>query len=182
MASDGERIETRVKMSKLRQKVAERLKYSQNTAAILTTFNEVDMSAVIAMRNKYKDGFEKKHGIKLGFMSFFVKASVNALLSMPSVNASIDGTDIIYRKYCDIGVAISSDNGLVVPVLRNAETMSFADIEKAIVAYGKKANSGGLSIDDMVGGTFTVSNGGVFWLNAVNSDNQPSADRNFGDA
>lgn len=158
----GGRIETRVKMTKLRQKIAERLKFSQNTAAILTTFNEVDMTNLMAVRNKYKDAFEKKHGAKLGFMSFFVKASINALLSMPNVNASIEGSEIVYRNYCDMGVAISTDNGLVVPVLRNADSMSFAAIESAIVAYGKKANAGGLSIDDMMGGTFTISNGGVF--------------------
>jgi 2-oxoglutarate dehydrogenase E2 component (dihydrolipoamide succinyltransferase) len=161
-ATSGNRGELRVKMSRLRQRVAERLKYSQNTAAILTTFNEVDMTNVIALRNKHKEDFEKKHGIKLGFMSFFVQAAISALKAIPNVNASIDGSEIVYHEYVDMGVAISAEQGLVVPVLRSAQEMSFAAIEKSIVEYGKKARAGGLSLDDITGGTFTVSNGGVF--------------------
>lgn len=156
------RSEERVKMSRLRKKIAERLKASQNTAAILTTFNEVDMTNVINLRNLYKDSFEKKHGVKLGFMSFFIKASLVALKEIPAVNAEIDGDDIVYRNYCDIGVAVGTEQGLVVPVIRNAEKLSFADIEKSIVAYGKKAREGKLTMNDLTGGTFSVSNGGVY--------------------
>lgn len=154
--------EQRVKMTRLRQKIAERLKDSQNTAAILTTFNEVDMYNVINMRNKFKDEFEKRHGVKMGFMSFFVKASVYALKQIPAVNAEIDGTDIVYKNYYDIGVAVGTEQGLVVPVVRNADKMSFAEIEQEIVNLGKKAREGKLSMQDLSGGTFTVSNGGVY--------------------
>jgi 2-oxoglutarate dehydrogenase E2 component (dihydrolipoamide succinyltransferase) len=154
--------EERVKMTRLRQTIARRLKEAQNTAAMLTTFNEVDMSAVMALRSQYKDVFEKRHGVKLGFMSFFVKACVEALKDVPDVNAEIDGTDLIYKNHYDIGVAVGTEKGLVVPVVRNAETLSLAGIEKAIGALGKKARDGQLSIDDMQGGTFTISNGGVY--------------------
>ena len=153
--------EDRVKMTRLRQTIARRLKEAQNTAAMLTTFNEVDMSAVMALRNQYKDVFEKRHGVKLGFMSFFVKACVEALKDVPDVNAEIDGTDLIYKNHYDIGVAVGTEKGLVVPVVRDAETLSLAGIEKAIGALGKKARDGQLSIDDMQGGTFTISTGGV---------------------
>jgi 2-oxoglutarate dehydrogenase E2 component (dihydrolipoamide succinyltransferase) len=154
--------EDRVKMTRLRQTIARRLKEAQNSAAMLTTFNEVDMSAVMALRNQYKDVFEKRHGVKLGFMSFFVKACVEALKDVPDVNAEIDGTDLIYKNHYDIGVAVGTEKGLVVPVVRDAETLSLAGIEKAIGALGKKARDGQLSIDDMQGGTFTISNGGVY--------------------
>lgn len=154
--------EERVKMSRLRQRIAQRLKESQNTAAILTTFNEVDMSNIINLRNKYKDIFEKKHGVKLGFMSFFVKASIAALKEFPSVNAEIDGEDIIYKNYYDLGVAVGTPQGLVVPVVRDADMMSFADIEKEISALGVKARDGKLSMQELTGGTFTISNGGVY--------------------
>jgi 2-oxoglutarate dehydrogenase E2 component (dihydrolipoamide succinyltransferase) len=156
------RVEERVKMSRLRKKIAERLKESQNTAAILTTFNEVDMTNIMALRNQYKDVFEKKHGVKLGFMSFFLKASLAALKEIPTVNAQIDGDDIVYKNYCDIGVAVGTEQGLVVPVLRNAEKLSFADIEKSIANFGKKAREGKLTMADLTGGTFSVSNGGVY--------------------
>ncbi|HLD76916.1 MAG TPA: 2-oxoglutarate dehydrogenase complex dihydrolipoyllysine-residue succinyltransferase [Rickettsiales bacterium] len=152
----------RVKMSKLRQKVAQRLKESQNTAAILTTFNEVDMSNVMAMRAEYKETFEKKHGAKLGFMSFFVKACVAALKEIPAVNAEIDGADIIYKNFYDIGVAVGSPQGLVVPVLRGADKLNLAGIEKGIVELGTKARDGKLAIADLMGATFTISNGGVY--------------------
>jgi 2-oxoglutarate dehydrogenase E2 component (dihydrolipoamide succinyltransferase) len=154
--------EERVKMTRLRQTVARRLKEAQNTAAMLTTFNEVDMSAVMALRNAYKDGFEKRHGVKLGFMSFFVKATIAALKEIPAINAEIDGQDIIYKNHYDIGVAVGTEKGLVVPVVRDADQMSLAEIEKAIAAYGKKARDGSLAIDDLQGGTFTISNGGVY--------------------
>ena len=154
--------EERLPMSRLRKRVAERLKQAQNTAAILTTFNEADMSAVIAARNAYKDGFEKKHGVKLGFMSFFVKASIQALKEIPAVNAEITGDEIVYKQHYDIGVALSAPQGLVVPVLRDADRMSFADIEKAIVGYGTKARDNKLAIEDLTGGTFTITNGGIF--------------------
>jgi 2-oxoglutarate dehydrogenase E2 component (dihydrolipoamide succinyltransferase) len=154
--------EERVKMTRLRQTIARRLKEAQHTAAMLTTFNEVDMSAVMALRNQYKDVFEKRHGVKLGFMSFFVKACVEALKDVPDVNAEIDGTDLIYKNHYDIGVAVGTEKGLVVPVVRDAETLSLAGIEKAIGALGKKARDGQLSIDDMQGGTFTISNGGIY--------------------
>ena len=154
--------EERVKMTRLRQTIARRLKDAQNTAAMLTTFNEVDMTAVMAMRNQYKDVFEKKHGVKLGFMSFFVKAAVQALKDIPAVNAEIDGEDMVYKNYYHIGVAVGTDKGLVVPVLRDADMLSFSGIEKAIAAYGKKARDGQLQIADMQGGTFTISNGGIY--------------------
>jgi len=149
-------------MSRLRQRIAERLVQSQSTAAILTTFNEVNMAAVIDLRNRYKERFEKEHGVKLGFMSFFVKAAVHALKKYPVVNASIDGSDIVYHGFYDIGIAVGSERGLVVPILRNADQMSFADIEKKIAEFGKKAADGKLSLDDLTGGTFSISNGGVF--------------------
>ena len=154
--------EERVKMSKLRQVIAKRLKESQNTAAILTTFNEIDMGNVIAFRNEYKDVFEKKHGVKLGFMSFFVKAAVNALKEIPGVNAQIDGDEIIYKNYYDIGVAVGTESGLVVPVVRNADQLSMAEIEKEIGRLADKARQGTLAMSDLQGGTFTVSNGGVY--------------------
>lgn len=158
----SDRREERVKMSQLRRKIAERLKHAQNTAAILTTFNEIDMTAVNQMRAHYKDAFEKKHGVKLGFMSFFVKAAVQALKEFPAVNAEIHGDEIIYKNFYDIGVAVSAPHGLVVPVVRNAEHMSYAEIEKAIFHLGQRARDGKLSREDMEGGTFTVSNGGIF--------------------
>lgn len=154
--------EERVKMTRLRQTIARRLKEAQNNAAMLTTFNEVDMSAVMALRGQYKDIFEKKHGVKLGFMSFFTKAVVAALKAVPDVNAEIDGTDIVYKNHYDIGVAVGTEKGLVVPVVRDADTMNLAEIEKAIGALGKKARDGQLSIDDMQGGTFTITNGGIY--------------------
>ena len=158
----GERHEERVKMTRLRQTIAHRLKEAQNTAALLTTFNDVDMSAVIEARGKYKDLFEKKHGIRLGFMGFFVKAVALAVKDIPSVNAKIEGDEIVYHDYLDVSVAVSAPKGLVVPVVRNADRMSFAEIEKTIAAYGKKAKEGTLTVDEMSGGTFTISNGGVF--------------------
>jgi len=154
--------EERVKMTRLRQTIARRLKEAQNTAAMLTTFNEVDMSAVMALRAQYKDVFEKRHGVKLGFMSFFTKAVVAALKAIPDVNAEIDGTDIVYKNHYDIGVAVGTDKGLVVPVVRDADTLNLAEIEKAIGALGKKARDGQLSIEDMQGGTFTITNGGIY--------------------
>jgi 2-oxoglutarate dehydrogenase E2 component (dihydrolipoamide succinyltransferase) len=154
--------EERVKMTRLRATIARRLKDAQNTAAMLTTFNEVDMTEVMALRNQYKDVFEKKHGVKLGFMSFFVKAAVQALIDIPAVNAEIDGEDIVYKNYYHVGVAVGTDKGLVVPVVRNADMLSFAGIEKTIADYGKKARDGQLSIADMQGGTFTISNGGIY--------------------
>jgi 2-oxoglutarate dehydrogenase E2 component (dihydrolipoamide succinyltransferase) len=160
--SAGERKEERVKMSRLRQTIARRLKEAQNTAAMLTTFNDVDMSAVIEARTRYKDLFEKKHGIRLGFMGFFVKACALAAKDVPSVNASLEGDEIVYHDYLDVSVAVSAPKGLVVPVVRNADAMSFAEIEKTIAEYGKKAKEGTLTVDEMTGGTFTISNGGVF--------------------
>jgi len=156
------RNEERVKMTRLRQTIAKRLKSAQDTAALLTTFNDVDMSAVIEARNKYKDVFEKKHGIRLGFMSFFAKASVLALKDIPAANAYIEGDEIVYHDYVDISVAVSAPNGLVVPVVRDCDKLSFAQIEKSIADYGKKAKDGALTMEDMKGGTFTISNGGVF--------------------
>lgn len=161
-APDDASREERVKMTKLRQTIARRLKEAQATAAMLTTFNEVDMSAVMALRNQYKDVFEKKHGVKLGFMGFFVKACVQALKEIPSVNAEIDGTDIVYKNYYHVAVAVGTDKGLVVPVVRDADQLSIAGVEKAIGALGKKAREGTLKIEDMQGGTFTISNGGVY--------------------
>ena len=162
LAPAGARQEQRVPMTRLRQRIAERLVQAQHTAALLTTFNEVDLSAVNELRARHKDRFEKTHGAKLGFMSFFVKASIEALRKFPVMNASVDGTDIIYHEFYDIGVAVSTDRGLVVPVLRNAENMGFADIEKQIVDYGTRARSGSLGLDDLQGGTFTITNGGTF--------------------
>ena len=156
------RPEQRVPMSRLRQRVAERLVQSQSTAAILTTFNEVNMAPVIEMRKKYQERFEKEHGVRLGFMSFFVKASVHALKRFPVVNASIDGTDIVYHGYFDVGVAVGSPRGLVVPILCDADRMSFAEIEKKIGDFGKRAQDGKLAIEELTGGTFSISNGGVF--------------------
>ncbi len=161
-AAGGERLEERVKMTRLRQTIARRLKEAQNTAAMLTTFNDVDMSAVIEARSRYKDLFEKKHGIRLGFMGFFVKACALAATDVPSVNASLEGDEIIYHHYLDVSVAVSAPKGLVVPVVRNADSMSFADIEKTIADFGRRAKEGTLGIEDMQGGTFTISNGGVF--------------------
>lgn len=154
--------EERVKMTRLRQRIAERLKLAQNTAAMLTTFNEVDMTAVMELRAKYKDSFEKKHGVKLGFMSFFVRAAVNALKELPAVNAEISGDEIIYKNYYDLGVAVSTPQGLVVPVVRDCDTKSLAQIEKDIGDVGARARDGKLGVDEMSGGTFTITNGGVF--------------------
>ncbi|MDX0666171.1 2-oxoglutarate dehydrogenase complex dihydrolipoyllysine-residue succinyltransferase [Sinorhizobium medicae] len=160
-AEDAAR-EERVKMTRLRQTIARRLKDAQNTAAMLTTYNEVDMSAVMSLRSKYKDIFEKKHGVKLGFMGFFTKAVTHALKELPAVNAEIDGTEIIYKNFCHVGVAVGTDKGLVVPVVRDADQMSIAEIEKEIGRLGKAARDGALSMADMQGGTFTISNGGVY--------------------
>jgi 2-oxoglutarate dehydrogenase E2 component (dihydrolipoamide succinyltransferase) len=158
----GDRPEQRVPMSRLRARVAERLVQSQQTAAILTTFNEVDMQPVIELRNRYKERFEKDHGVKLGFMSFFVKAAVHALKKYPIVNASVDGNDIVYHGYFDIGIAVGSPRGLVVPIVRNADQLSIAGIEKQIADFGKRAQDGKLTIEELTGGTFSISNGGVF--------------------
>ncbi len=154
--------EERVRMSRLRQRIAERLKDAQNTAAMLTTFNEVDMSALMALRNQYKDGFEKKHGVKLGFMSFFVKAAISALKEIPAVNAEIEGDELVYKNYYDIGMAVGTEQGLVVPVVRDADLLSLAGIEKTIGGLAKKARDGKLSLPDLSGGTFTITNGGVY--------------------
>jgi 2-oxoglutarate dehydrogenase E2 component (dihydrolipoamide succinyltransferase) len=158
----GQRPEQRVPMSRLRQRVAERLVASQATAAILTTFNEVNMQPVIDLRNRYKDRFEKEHGVKLGFMGFFIKAAVHALKKFPSVNASIDGADIIYHGYFDIGIAVGSPRGLVVPIIRDADQLTIAEIEAKIADFGKRAQDGKLTVDELTGGTYTISNGGVF--------------------
>ncbi len=158
----GERPEQRVPMSRLRARIAERLLQSQSTNAILTTFNEVNMAPVMELRKRFQDSFTKEHGVKLGFMSFFVKAAVHALKKYPVINASVDGNDILYHGYFDIGIAVGSPRGLVVPILRNADQMSFADIEKKIAEFGKKAQDGKLGIEDMTGGTFSISNGGTF--------------------
>ena len=158
----GDRPEERVPMSRLRARIAERLVQSQSTNAILTTFNEVNMAPVMELRNKYKDKFEKEHGVKLGFMSFFVKAAVAALKKYPIINASVDGNDIVYHGYFDIGIAVGSPRGLVVPILRNADQMSIAEIEKKIGEFGAKAKDGKLTLDDLTGGTFSISNGGTF--------------------
>jgi 2-oxoglutarate dehydrogenase E2 component (dihydrolipoamide succinyltransferase) len=157
----GER-EVRVKMTRLRRRIAERLKEAQNTAAILTTYNEADLGAVLELRQRYRDSFEKKHGVRLGFMSFFVKASINALQAYPAVNAEIDGDEIIYKNHYDIGVAVGTEQGLVVPVVRDADRMSFAEIEEKIADYGRKARDSKLTIEDLSGGTFTISNGGIY--------------------
>lgn len=162
IAPSGKRPEQRVAMTRIRQRIAERLLQSQANAAILTTFNEVNMQPVMELRNRYKDAFEKKHGVKLGFSSFFVKAAVLALQKFPIVNASVDGTDIIYHGYFDIGVAIGSERGLVVPIIRDADKLSFSDIEKQIADFGARAKVGKLTMEELTGGTFTVSNGGVF--------------------
>jgi 2-oxoglutarate dehydrogenase E2 component (dihydrolipoamide succinyltransferase) len=161
-AALGARPEQRVPMSRLRQRVAERLVQSQSTAAILTTFNEVNMAPVIELRNRYKERFEKEHGVKLGFMGFFVKAAVHALKKFPMVNASIDGSDIVYHGYFDIGIAVGSPRGLVVPILRDADQMSIADVERQIADFGKRAQEGKLTVEELTGGTYTISNGGVF--------------------
>jgi 2-oxoglutarate dehydrogenase E2 component (dihydrolipoamide succinyltransferase) len=158
----GERPEQRVPMSRLRARIAERLVQSQSTAAILTTFNEVNMQPVIDLRNRYKDRFEKEYGVKLGFMSFFVKAAVHALRKFPVVNASIDGTDIVYHGYYDVGIAVGSPRGLVVPILRNCDQLTIVEIERTIADFGKRAQDGKLTIEELTGGTFTISNGGVF--------------------
>jgi len=158
----GSRPEQRVPMSRLRQRVAERLVQSQSTAAILTTFNEVNMQPVIELRNRYKDRFEKEHGVKLGFMGLFVKAAVHALKKFPLVNASIDGSDIVYHGYYDIGIAVGSPRGLVVPIIRDADQLSLAEIEKEIADFGKRAQEGKLTVEELTGGTYTISNGGVF--------------------
>jgi len=158
----ADRSEERVKMSRLRRRIAERLKEAQNTAAMLTTFNEVDMTEILAVRAEFKDQFEKRHGVRLGFMSFFVKAAIQGLKDVPAVNAQIDGDDIVYKNFFDIGVAVGTEQGLVVPILRNAETMSLAGIEKAIGDYARKARDSKLSLADLSGGTFTISNGGVY--------------------
>ena len=160
-AEDAPR-EERVRMTRLRKTIATRLKAAQNTAAMLTTFNEVDMSAVMSLRKEYKELFEKKHGVRLGFMGFFVKACIAALGEVPSVNAEIDGDELIYKKYCNIGVAVGTEKGLVVPVVRDAQDLSVAGVESAINAYGRKAREGGLKLEDLQGGTFTISNGGVY--------------------
>jgi 2-oxoglutarate dehydrogenase E2 component (dihydrolipoamide succinyltransferase) len=162
VAVDDASREERVKMTKLRQTIARRLKEAQSNAAMLTTFNEVDMGPVMALRNQYKDLFEKKHGVKLGFMGFFVKACVQALKELPAVNGEIDGTDIIYKNYYHIGVAVGTDKGLVVPVVREADQLGIAGVEKTIADFGKRARDGALRIDEMQGGTFTISNGGVY--------------------
>jgi 2-oxoglutarate dehydrogenase E2 component (dihydrolipoamide succinyltransferase) len=161
-AAQGERREERVRMTRLRQTVARRLKEAQNTAAMLTTFNDVDMTEVIAARTRYKDLFEKKHGIRLGFMSFFVKAAVLAARDVPAANGSIEGEEIVYRDYMDVSIAVSAPNGLVVPVIRDAQALSFAEIEKTIADFGRRAKDGTLTMQDMQGGTFTITNGGVF--------------------
>jgi 2-oxoglutarate dehydrogenase E2 component (dihydrolipoamide succinyltransferase) len=162
LTSMGDRPEQRVPMSRLRARIAERLLQSQASNAILTTFNEVNMAPVMEMRKRFQDKFEKEHGTKIGFMSFFVKAAVHALKKYPILNASVDGSDIVYHGYFDIGIAVGSPRGLVVPIVRNADQMSFADIEKKIAEFGKKAGEGKLSLDDLAGGTFSISNGGVF--------------------
>ena len=157
----GER-EVRVRMSRLRRRIAERLKAAQNTAAMLTTFNEIDMSQTMALRERHRDAFEKKHGVRLGFMSIFVKAAIVALKELPGVNAEIDGDDVVYKNHYDIGVAVGTEQGLVVPVVRDADRLSFADIEKTISEYGRKARDGKLTIEELSGGTFTISNGGIY--------------------
>jgi 2-oxoglutarate dehydrogenase E2 component (dihydrolipoamide succinyltransferase) len=161
-AAPGARSERRVPMTRLRARIAERLVQAQSTAAMLTTFNEVDLKAVNELRARYKDRFEKEHGARLGFMSFFVKAAVEALKRFPLVNASIDGNDILYHEYYDIGVAVSTDRGLIVPVLRNADALSFGEIEKSVVAYATRAREGAITLEELTGGTFTITNGGVF--------------------
>jgi 2-oxoglutarate dehydrogenase E2 component (dihydrolipoamide succinyltransferase) len=162
VAVPGERVERRVPMTRLRTRIAERLVQAQSTAAMLTTFNEVDLKAVNELRARYRETFEKEHGVRLGFMSFFVKASIQALRRFPIVNASVDGPDIVYHEYYDIGVAVSTDRGLIVPILRDADAMSFAEVEQGVAGYGKRAREGSLTLDELTGGTFTITNGGVF--------------------
>jgi 2-oxoglutarate dehydrogenase E2 component (dihydrolipoamide succinyltransferase) len=161
-APDTREREVRVRMSRLRRRIAERLKAAQNTAAMLTTFNEIDMSQTMALRERHRDAFEKKHGVRLGFMSIFVKAAIVALKELPGVNAEIDGDDVVYKNHYDIGVAVGTEQGLVVPVVRDADRLSFADIEKTISEYGRKARDGKLTIEELSGGTFTISNGGIY--------------------
>jgi len=162
VAVDDAEREERVRMSRLRQTIARRLKEAQNTAAMLTTFNEVDMSAVMALRSQYKELFEKKHGVKLGFMGFFVRACVQALKDIPAVNAEIDGTDLIYKNYYHVGIAVGTEKGLVVPVVRDADRLSLAGIEKTITDFGRRARDGALKIEELQGGTFTITNGGIY--------------------
>ena len=162
VAAPGGRVERRVAMSRLRTRIAERMVEAQHNAAMLTTFNEVDLSAVIALRTRYKDAFEKQHGVKLGFMGFFVKAAIEALLRYPVVNASVEGNEIVYHEYYDVGIAVSTDRGLIVPVLRDADRFTFPGIESAINDFGRKAREGALGMEDLTGGTFTITNGGVF--------------------
>ena len=162
MSQAASRLEKRVPMTRLRARIAERLVAAQHNAAILTTFNEIDLHKVIELRNRYKESFEKRHGTRLGFMSFFTKAVIEALKRFPAVNASIDGNDVVYHNYFDIGIAVSTERGLVVPILRDADSLSFADIEKMIANYGRKAKENQIAIEDMTGGTFTITNGGVF--------------------
>ena len=162
LANKGARSEQRVAMTRLRTRIAERLVQAQSTAAMLTTFNEVDMTAVSELRNRYMDKFEKAHGVKLGFSSFFMKAAIEALRKFPAVNASIDGNDIVYHEFYDMGVAVSTERGLMVPVIRNAENLSMAELEAAVSAYAKKAREGSIALEDLTGGTFTITNGGVF--------------------
>ena len=162
MSQAASRLEKRVPMTRLRARIAERLVAAQHNAAILTTFNEIDLHKVIELRNRYKESFEKRHGTRLGFMSFFTKAVIEALKRFPAVNASIDGSDVVYHNYFDIGIAVSTERGLVVPILRDADSLSFADIEKMIANYGRKAKENQIAIEDMTGGTFTITNGGVF--------------------
>lgn len=161
-AAKGARSEQRVAMTRLRARIAERLVHAQSTAAMLTTFNEVDMTAVSELRTRYKDKFEKAHGVKLGFSSFFIKAAIEALRKFPAVNASIDGNDIVYHEFYDMGVAVSTERGLMVPVIRNAENLSMAELESAVGAYAKRAREGSISLEELTGGTFTITNGGVF--------------------
>ena len=162
MSQAASRLEKRVPMTRLRARIAERLVAAQHNAAILTTFNDIDLHKVIELRNRYKESFEKRHGTRLGFMSFFTKAVIEALKRFPAVNASIDGNDVVYHNYFDIGIAVSTERGLVVPILRDADSLSFADIEKMIANYGRKAKENQIAIEDMTGGTFTITNGGVF--------------------
>jgi 2-oxoglutarate dehydrogenase E2 component (dihydrolipoamide succinyltransferase) len=162
MSQAASRLEKRVPMTRLRARIAERLVAAQHNAAILTTFNEIDLHKIIELRNRYKENFEKRHGTRLGFMSFFTKAVIEALKRFPAVNASIDGNDVVYHNYFDIGIAVSTERGLVVPILRDADSLSFADIEKMIANYGRKAKENQIAIEDMTGGTFTITNGGVF--------------------
>src|SRR5207245_3481215 len=162
LPAGAEEREVRVRMTRLRRRIAERLKAAQNTAAMLTTFNELEMSAVIALRERHRDAFEKRHGVRLGFMSIFVKAAIVGLKELPAVNAEIDGDDIVYKNHYDIGVAVGIEQGLVVPVVRDADRLSFAEIEKMIAEFGRKARDGKLTIEELSGGTFTISNGGIY--------------------